>query len=143
MILWVCRSTGSETATSAGRSESIHCAQGSSNPQQAPGRYRGDMIANPEGSRVTWDRYIGHNIARLSVDGNGNGQNIDFDFNQNDFFRSNAEHAESRMVRRLFGLTNIFDTWTTVNPIGDKSRAASLNEVTLYTSLESCARARA
>jgi hypothetical protein len=47
------------------------------------------------------------------------------------------------MVRRLFGLTNIFDTWKTANPIGDKSRAASLNEVTLYTSLESCARARA
>ena len=105
--------------------------------QQAPGRYHGDMIANPEGLRVNWDRYLGHNIACIAVDGNG--EIIDFDFNHNDFFRSSAEHAESRMVRRLFGLTNIFDTWKTGNPIGDKSRAASLNEVTLYTSLESCA----
>jgi tRNA(Arg) A34 adenosine deaminase TadA len=103
----------------------------------APGRYRGDMIAKPEGSRVNWDRYLGHNIACLAVDGNG--EIIDFDFNHNEFFRSSAEHAESRMVRRLFGLTNIFDTWKTGNPIGDKSRAASLNDVTLYTSLESCA----
>lgn len=104
---------------------------------QAPGRYHGDMIANPEGSRVNWDRYLGHNIACIAVDGNG--EIIDFDFNHNDFFRSSAEHAESRMVRRLFGLTNIFDAWKTGNPIGEKSRPALLNEVTLYTSLESCA----
>jgi tRNA(Arg) A34 adenosine deaminase TadA len=107
--------------------------------QQSPPsrRYSGDMIANPEGTRVNWDRYLGHNIACIAVDGNG--EIIDFDFNHNDFFRSSAEHAESRMVRRLFGLTNIFDSWKTGNPIGDKSRPALLNDVTLYTSLESCA----
>ena len=43
------------------------------------------------------------------------------------------------MVRRLFSLTDIFDNWQTGKPIGDKPRAASLNDVTLYTSLESCA----
>jgi tRNA(Arg) A34 adenosine deaminase TadA len=104
---------------------------------QAPARYKGDMIANPEGSRINWDRYLGHNIACIAVDGNG--EIIDFDFNHNDFFRSSAEHAESRMVRRLFSLVDIRDSWKTGTPIGDKSRAFSLNEVTLYTSLESCA----
>src|SRR5262249_21750789 len=69
----------------------------------------------------------------------GNGEIIDFDFNHNDLFRSSAEHAESRMVRRLFSLTDIFDTWRTGQPIAKKPKAASLNEVTLYTSLESCA----
>ena len=43
------------------------------------------------------------------------------------------------MVRRLFSLTDIFDSWRTGQPVGDKPRAASLNDVTLYTSLESCA----
>jgi tRNA(Arg) A34 adenosine deaminase TadA len=100
-----------------------------------PARYRGDMIDNPGGPRVNWDRYLGHNIACLAVDGNG--EIIDFDFNHNDLFRSSAEHAESRMVRRLFSLTNIFDTWRTGQPIG--ARAISLGDVTLYTSLESCA----
>jgi tRNA(Arg) A34 adenosine deaminase TadA len=105
--------------------------------QQSPGRYRGDMIANPEGTRLNWDRYLGHNIACIAVDGNG--EIIDFDFNHNEFFRSSAEHAESRMVRRLFSLTDIRDGWKTGTPLGDKSRPFSLNDVTLYTSLESCA----
>jgi tRNA(Arg) A34 adenosine deaminase TadA len=105
--------------------------------QQTPQRYRGDMIENPGGPRINWDRYLGHNIACIAVDGNG--EIIDFDFNHNDFFRSSAEHAESRMVRRLFSLTDIFDSWKTGQRVNDKPRAASLNEVTLYTSLESCA----
>jgi tRNA(Arg) A34 adenosine deaminase TadA len=100
-------------------------------------RYRGDMIADPEGSRVNWDRYLGHNVACTAVDGNG--AIIDFDFNHNNFFRSTAEHAESRLVRRLFSLTDFFDSWKTGQKIGNRSSAFSLNEVTLYTSLESCA----
>ncbi|MEA2895058.1 MAG: hypothetical protein QOJ84_673 [Bradyrhizobium sp.] len=104
---------------------------------ESAGRYRGDMMERPEGSRVNWDRYLGHNIACIAVDGNG--EIIDFDFNHNDFFRSTAEHAESRMVRRLFGLTNVADSWKTGNPVADKSRPALLSDVTLYTSLESCA----
>jgi tRNA(Arg) A34 adenosine deaminase TadA len=106
-------------------------------PVQPTQRYRGDMIENPDRLRVNWDRYVGHNIACVAVDGNG--EIIDFDFNHNDFFRSSAEHAESRMVRRLFSLTDIFDSWKTGNRIGDRSRAFSLQNVTLYTSLESCA----
>ena len=106
-------------------------------PVQPTQRYRGDMIENPDRLRVNWDRYVGHNIACIAVDGNG--EIIDFDFNHNDFFRSSAEHAESRMVRRLFSLTDIFDSWKTGDRIGDRSRAFSLQNVTLYTSLESCA----
>jgi tRNA(Arg) A34 adenosine deaminase TadA len=104
---------------------------------EKPQRYRGEMIANAGGLRVNWDRYLGHNIACLAVDGNGD--IIDFDFNHNDFFRSSAEHAESRMVRRLFSLTDIFDGWKTGKKVSDKPHLASLNDVTLYTTLESCA----
>jgi tRNA(Arg) A34 adenosine deaminase TadA len=100
-------------------------------------RYRGDMIDDPDTFRINWDRYIGHNIACVAVDGNG--EIIDFDFNHNEFFRSTAEHAESRMVRRLFSLTDIFDSWRTGQRGATKPHLASLNEVTLYTSLESCA----
>jgi tRNA(Arg) A34 adenosine deaminase TadA len=106
-------------------------------PVQPTQRYRGDMIADPDRLRINWDRYVGHNIACVAVDGNG--EIIDFDFNHNDFFRSSAEHAESRMVRRLFSLTDIFDSWKTGDRIGDRSHAFSLQNVTLYTSLESCA----
>jgi tRNA(Arg) A34 adenosine deaminase TadA len=113
--------------------------------QKAPGqdpqakffRYRGDMIKDEDQFRVNWDRYLGHNIACIAVDGNG--EVIDFDFNHNDFFRSSTEHAESRMVRRLFSLADVFDNWRTGEPIPGKSRAFSLQDVTLYTSLESCA----
>jgi tRNA(Arg) A34 adenosine deaminase TadA len=104
---------------------------------ERPQRYRGEMVANAGGLRVNWDRYLGHNIACLAVDGNGD--IIDFEFNHNDFFRSSAEHAESRMVRRLFSLTDIFDGWKIGKRISDKPHLASLNDVTLYTSLESCA----
>ena len=93
------------------------------------------MAANPEGSRINWDRYLGHNIACIAVDGNG--AIIDFDFNHNDFFRSTVEHAESRLVRRLFSLTPIYDSWKTGQRIDDRSKAFSLSDVTLYTSLES------
>jgi tRNA(Arg) A34 adenosine deaminase TadA len=110
----------------------------SNGPGQPTQRYRGDVVKDPDpsGPRVSWDRYLGHNIACIAVDGNG--EIIDFDFNHNDLFRSTAEHAEARMVRRLFSLTDIFDSWKTGRVPG-KPRAASLTKVTLYTSLESCA----
>jgi tRNA(Arg) A34 adenosine deaminase TadA len=114
------------------RQQQIDLIQASRKPQ----RYRGDMAENPGPSRINWDRYLGHNIACIAVDGNGD--IIDFDFNHNDFFRSSAEHAESRMVRRLFSLTDVFDGWQTKRT-SDKPHAATLSDVTLYTSLESCA----
>lgn len=88
--------------------------------------------------------YLGHNIAALAVDADG--RVIDFDFNHNEVFNSSVEHAESRLLRRLFSLTQIQDTWKTA---GNGSVAATsqnegyygnlLSGVTLYTTLESCA----
>jgi len=100
-------------------------------------RYRGDINEPSRKSHISWDRYVGHNIACIAVDGLGH--IVDFDFNHNAFFRSSAEHAESRLVRRLFSLTDVFDNWKTGPHINNKPHAASLGQVTLYTSLESCA----
>lgn len=56
--------------------------------------------------------YEGHNIAALAVDGEG--RIIDFDFNHNAVFDSTVEHAESRLVRRVFALNQIYDPWQAV-----------------------------
>lgn len=53
--------------------------------------------------------YLGHNIGALAVDARGNV--VDYDFNHNEVFNSSVEHAESRLVRRLFSLAQIFDPW--------------------------------
>lgn len=128
--------------------------------------------------------YQGHNIAAIAVDGEG--RIIDFDFNHNNVFDSTVEHAESRLVRRVFALNQIYDPWFALNedpstpavgvgsqrgrrryaqrnvfgtnvssePVKpsvelDQSRqvepsspipyASVLKDVTIYTSLESCA----
>lgn len=99
--------------------------------------YHGDTITDPDANRVNWDRYLGHNIACLAVDATG--EIIDFDFNHNQVMRSTVEHAESRLVRRLFSLTNVFDSWQTGARIPGKSASFSLTGITIYTSLESCA----
>lgn len=53
--------------------------------------------------------YLGHNIAAVAVDGDG--RIMDFDFNHNDVFDSTVEHAESRLVRRVFALTQVYDSY--------------------------------
>src|SRR5262245_4911807 len=94
---------------------------------QVHNRYRGDIISDPDpgDTRIAWDRYLGHNIACIAVDGNG--AIIDFDFNHNDFFRSTVEHAESRLVRRLFALTDGFDSWNAAEKVGERSRFNGFN----------------
>ena len=88
----------------------------------------------------TGGQYLGHNIACLGVDGEGDV--IDFDFNHNDLFSSSVEHAESRLVRRIFSLTQLYADHVVRRP-GDPPRDANylnvLSKVTIYTSLESCA----
>ncbi len=88
--------------------------------------------------------YLGHNIAALAVDGTG--RVIDFDFNHNSVFNSSVEHAESRLVRRLFALDNVSAPWESeAAPIVSAPTkpgqhfAFDLQDVTIYTSLESCA----
>lgn len=94
------------------------------------GRYMGDVM---------WDRYLGHNIACLGVDARG--EIVDFDFNHNETFNSSVEHAETRLVRRIFNLNQAFDHWETIEPseIKDIPYATTLSGVTVYTTLESCA----
>lgn len=128
--------------------------------------------------------YLGHNIAALAVDAEG--RIIDFDFNHNQVFDSTVEHAESRLVRRVFALNQVYDPWFTLNadsstpsapegarrarrgyerrnvfatsiserpapkettpnaepelaPTAPTSYTSLLKDVTIYTSLESCA----
>jgi tRNA(Arg) A34 adenosine deaminase TadA len=100
-------------------------------------RYKGDLFETNDPQRISWDRYLGHNIACLAVDGKG--EVMDFDFNHNNLFRSTTEHAESRLVRRLFSLADLIDDWKTGHRIRGKSQAFALKDVTIYTSLESCA----
>jgi tRNA(Arg) A34 adenosine deaminase TadA len=60
--------------------------------------------------------YLGHNIAAVAVDAEG--RIIDFDFNHNAVFDSTVEHAESRLVRRVFALNQIYDPWFALNEDG-------------------------
>jgi tRNA(Arg) A34 adenosine deaminase TadA len=100
-------------------------------------RYRGDMNQTDDPQRISWDRYLGHNIACLAVDAKG--EILDFDFNHNAIFRSSAEHAELRVVRRLFSLTDLIDDWKPEHTIPSQAHPIDLRGVTIYTSLESCA----
>jgi tRNA(Arg) A34 adenosine deaminase TadA len=87
--------------------------------------------------------YLGHNIAGIAV--NGKGEVIDFDFNHNKLFNSSAEHAEVRLVRRVFALAQLADAWRPVQPGVPPPRevplstSTTLEDVTVYTTLESCA----
>ena len=92
----------------------------------------------PDGEYLGGD-YQGHNIACIAVDGHG--EVIDFDFNHNELFQSSVEHAESRLVRRVFGLTQLFDGWAmsdVLHPAPPVNYTNVLSDVTIYTSLESC-----
>ncbi|MEE2960762.1 MAG: deaminase [Myxococcota bacterium] len=84
--------------------------------------------------------YKGHNIAAIAVDKNG--AVIDFDFNHNALFRSSMEHAEARLVKRVFGLNQVQDSRRSLGgntPEHDKKKYGNmLKNVTIYTSLESC-----
>jgi tRNA(Arg) A34 adenosine deaminase TadA len=115
--------------------------------------------------------YLGHNIAAIAVDARGTV--VDFEFNHNQIFNSSVEHAESRLLRRLFSLSKISDSWQVVKAVGHMAAEGAgqstakpfafavsappaheprvgvsarrvsytelLTDVTIYTSLESCA----
>jgi tRNA(Arg) A34 adenosine deaminase TadA len=81
--------------------------------------------------------YLGHNIGAIAVDGNG--EIIDFEFNHNELFDSSAEHAESRLVRRVFSLAQIGSRWNLAGEPPEADYSTRLSNVTVYTSLESCA----
>ena len=100
-------------------------------------------------------RYLGHNICCVAVDGDGD--IIDFDFNHNSIFNSSVEHAEARLIKRIFSLSDIHQDWDSAVGADDRWNLSSsaekapmkgqmdddygrsLSNVTIYTSLESCA----
>jgi tRNA(Arg) A34 adenosine deaminase TadA len=95
-------------------------------------------VSSAGGSFLDSD-YLGHNIAGLAVDGSG--RILDFDFNHNRAFNSSAEHAEARLIRRVFALAQLSDTWggATDAQLEPATDYTTLSDVTVYTSLESCA----
>jgi len=99
--------------------------------------YRSRPEANPEAPEPKQKDYLGHNIAAIAVDGDGD--IIDFEFNHNDAFSSSVEHAESRLVRRIFSLALLDEGWNLSSNTFGAVRATNLNQVTVYTSLEPCA----
>lgn len=83
------------------------------------------------------ESYIGHNIAAIAVDERG--RVIDFQFNHNQIFNSSVEHAESRLLRRVFSLRQLSDSWDLDGHRNeDKDYGTLLGGVTVYTTLESC-----
>lgn len=83
------------------------------------------------------DDYVGHNIAGFLVDGDG--LIVDFDFNHNEIFNSSVEHAESRLLRRVFSLSQIHDSWDLGSKLEHRHYSTLLKKASLYTTLESCA----
>ncbi len=82
--------------------------------------------------------YLGHNIGALAVDGLG--RVMDFEFNHNRLFNSSAEHAEVRLIRRVFAMAQLAGTWRpdgTPEPT-PRDDYSTFADVTVYTSLESC-----
>lgn len=102
------------------------------------GTYPLNASATPGGSNYFENDYLGHNIAALAVDAEG--RIIDFEFNHNALFNSSAEHAEARLIRRVYSLTSVHDSWKVSLPDAKvKDDYNSFEGVTVYTSLESCA----
>lgn len=131
------------------------------------GAWRTDQLltTGADGTKVyAGGSYLGHNIAAIAVDATG--RVIDFEFNHNDLFDSSVEHAESRLVRRVFALNQVYSPWSddgrvespTAGPphqlfatavsrpdsVGGQAEvvrgySSLLTDVTIYTSLESCA----
>jgi tRNA(Arg) A34 adenosine deaminase TadA len=99
------------------------------------GKYpHNDPIDADDGPFLESD-YVGHNIAALAVDGDG--RIIDFEFNHNTMYRSSAEHAEARLVRRVYSLGQVHKAWNVSS--APPSRYTTFEDTTVYTSLESCA----
>lgn len=104
------------------------------------GTYPWNPSVDSQGPYLDRD-YLGHNIAALAVDGFG--QVADFDFNHNELFSSSAEHAEARLVRRLYSLAQVSSSWARngggaalgTNPSEDY---LSMKRTSVYTTLESC-----
>lgn len=80
--------------------------------------------------------YLGHNVACIAVDSDS--RIITYDFHHHDFARSLVEHAEARIVRRLFDLNIPLYDWRNGKEIYKSDRERLLQDITIFTSLQSC-----
>lgn len=111
-----------QQARAARRLSRAHQASEPATPPPPTTRYRGDMIDNPDRSRVNWDRYVGHNIACVAVDVARSSTSISTTTNFSEAQPNCAESAQ-RGPPALFSLTDIFDSWKTGQPVGGKSKS--------------------
>ncbi|CAA9363786.1 MAG: hypothetical protein AVDCRST_MAG68-4672 [uncultured Gemmatimonadetes bacterium] len=80
--------------------------------------------------------YLGHNIAAIAVDAEG--YVVDFEFNHNKLYNSSAEHAEARLIRRVYDLAQVNDSWALNRKVRAREDYEMFEDTTVYTSLESC-----
>ena len=93
-------------------------------------------------SRYSGGFYSGHNICAIAVDEDG--EIIDFDFNAAELLNDSTQHAEVRLIRRLFSLADVYETRedSALLPnaaVMTRDYNKTLDDVTIYTSMESCA----
>lgn len=100
------------------------------------GQYPWNADINHSNELYHNEDYRGHNIAAFAVDADG--RIIDFEFNHNALFNSSAEHAESRLVRRIFQLSQVHDSWNLTQGSPSRNDFTTFADVTIYTTLESC-----
>lgn len=106
------------------------------------GKFRKSQVSSesvvPGGHLYSGGTYEGHNICAIAVDGEG--RIMDYEFNHNNVFDSTVEHAESRLVRRLFALNQIYAPWKVLSERDSKmavvpaTRLSSLGSGRIATS---------
>lgn len=96
----------------------------------------GEEHEYPLSPKPKTDAYFGHNIAGIAV--NRVGEIVDFEFNHNKLFSSSVEHAESRLIRRIFSLAQVHNSWKEEDSVEPKKYGNLLSDVSVYTTLESC-----
>lgn len=100
------------------------------------GTYPFNTPAGPSAGLYHDADYMGHNIAALAVDAEG--YVVDFEFNHNALYNSSAEHAEARLIRRIYNLAQVNDSWAMDRESNPRTDYTMFEDTTVYTSLESC-----
>ncbi|HEX6367453.1 MAG TPA: hypothetical protein VF006_00890 [Longimicrobium sp.] len=100
------------------------------------GTYPWNAPADAEAGPFHDSDYLGRNIAATAVDAEG--FVVDLEFNHNSLFNSSAEHAESRLIRRVYDLAQVNDSWALNREPRPRDDYTMFEDMTVYTSLESC-----
>lgn len=100
------------------------------------GRYPMNVPVTNASPKYMKGDYLGHNILALAVDFDGH--IIDFEMNHNLTYNSSAEHAEARLIKRIFSLASVADTWKFEASGYDQNDYNTFRDVSIYTTLESC-----